>query len=96
MANKGTFVKGDKRAGRRAGVPNKTTADVREAIAQIAQRNVEKVEQWLAEIEDPARRVSLFLDLCEYHIPKLQRTELTGKDGKDLPLVQMAKHDEGL
>jgi hypothetical protein len=36
------------------------------------------------------------MDVIEYHIPKLQRTEHTGKDGKDLPLVQAAPHDEGL
>jgi hypothetical protein len=32
MANKGTFRKGDPRAGRKPGVPNKLTADVREMI----------------------------------------------------------------
>jgi len=68
--------------GRKPGVPNKTTADVRAAIAQIAQNSVEEVEEWLREIKNPATRVSLFLDLCEYHIPKLQRTELTGPGGE--------------
>ncbi len=81
------FQKGHKLAGSRKGRPNKATRDVREAIAKIAQRNAPLVEQWLKEVEDPAKRVSLYLDMCEYHIPKLARTELTGKDGKDIGIV---------
>lgn len=67
--------------GRKKGVPNKTTSDVRAAIAVIAQNNIENVQAWLEEIKDPAKRVGLFLDLCEYHIPKLARMEHTGENG---------------
>lgn len=70
------MAKGRKTGGRAKGVPNKTTTDVRAAIALIARRNIDNVESWLGEIEDPAKRVGLFLDLCEYHIPKLQRTDI--------------------
>jgi hypothetical protein len=32
------------------------------------------------------------MDLMEYHVPKLARTEITGKDGKDLlPKVLLYK-----
>lgn len=86
---------GKKYGGRKPGTPNKTTTDVREAIALIAQRNVGKVQQWLESIEDPAKRVGLFLDLCEYHIPKLARTEITGKDGGAV-IVQSTPLDEAL
>lgn len=79
------MAKGHKTGGRKVGTPNKATADVRAAIALIAQRNIGKVEAWLMEIEDPAKRMGLFLELCEYHVPKLARTELTGKDGETLP-----------
>lgn len=86
---------GKKFGGRVKGVPNKSTADVRAAIALIAQRNVGKVQAWLESIEDPAKRVGLFLDLCEYHIPKLARTEITGKDGGAV-IIQSAPLDEAL
>ena len=79
------MAKGKKTGGgSRKGVPNKATQDVRAAIALIAQRNIQRVEEWLNSIEDPAKRVGLFLDMCEYHIPKLARTELTGADGTAL------------
>lgn len=83
--------------GRPKGVPNKATADVRKAIALIAERNIEAVERWLNEIDDPARRLELYLRMLEYHIPKLARTEVTGKDGADLTIVvQAAQHDVAL
>jgi hypothetical protein len=90
------FKKGKpKTGGRPAGQPNKTTRDVREAIAMIAQNTVDKVELWLSEIEDPGQRVRLFLDMCEYHIPKLARTEHTGKDGQPI-IIQSTPIDEQL
>lgn len=78
---------GAKYGGRKKGTPNKSTADVRAAIALIAQNNIEKVQAWLLEIDDPAKRVALFLDLCEYHIPKLARMEHTGEDGGPVQVV---------
>ena len=75
------MAKGTKTGGgSRQGKPNKTTVDVREAIALIAQRNVEKFEGWLDQVatEDPGKAADLFLKAIEYHIPKLARTELTG------------------
>lgn len=75
---------GRKTGGRATGVPNKATADVRAAIALIAEGNVHAVESWIMAIEDPAKRVDCFLRMLEYHIPKLGRTEHTGPDGGDL------------
>jgi len=69
--------------GSRQGVPNKTTVDVREAIALIAQRNVVNFENWLNQVatEDPGKAAELYLKAIEYHIPKLARTEQTGPNG---------------
>ena len=69
--------------GRKKGVPNKTTTDVRLAIAMIAERNVEKLEQWLAEVAttDPGKASDIFLRMIEYHIPKQSRSEVTGPNG---------------
>lgn len=80
------FQKGNKAAGSRKGKPNKVTADVRAAMALLAQNNIGKLEQWLERTakKRPAQAADLLLRALEYHIPKLARTELTGKDGKDL------------
>jgi hypothetical protein len=65
-------------------VPNKATANAREAIARFVDGNADRLTQWLDEIyaADGARAAfNCFTDLIEYHVPKLARHEHTGKDG---------------
>ncbi|TAK84196.1 MAG: hypothetical protein EPO20_15095 [Betaproteobacteria bacterium] len=78
------MAKGKKTGGRKKGTPNKASADVRAAIALIAERNVEAFETWLAKIKDPARRCEVFLRVLEYHVPKLSRSDVTS-GGEPLP-----------
>lgn len=73
-------------AGRPPGVPNKVTRDVREAIAKFAQDNVEQMSVWLNQIEDPAKRMDLYLRAIEYHVPKLARSEVSGPDGAPIQM----------
>jgi hypothetical protein len=67
--------------GKPKGTLSKVTVDVRQAIAVFAQANVENMSVWLNEIEDPAKRLDLYLRAIEYHLPKLGRMEHTGADG---------------
>ena len=81
------FEKGQKKVGgRKKNSLKKTTQDVRKAIAKFAEGNVHRLEGWLNEIakDDPQKAASLFLQVIEYHIPKLARQEITGKDGETL------------
>lgn len=82
-----------KYGGRKPNTPNKSTADVRATIAFIAERNVTQLEKWLDRIasEDPNKAADLFLRMIEYHIPKLQRSELTGPNGSQLSVVVRAE-----
>ncbi len=50
-------------------------------MARFAQDNVEQMSAWLNAIEDPAKRLDLYLRALEYHVPKLGRVELTGANG---------------
>jgi hypothetical protein len=111
MANNGTFKPGDPRAGRRKGVQNRATRDVRAAIARVLEGNAENFGRWLAKVAegekepatdkkgkpivdetgapkmrwlrkpDPGYAVKLAMDMAEYHIPKLARTEISGEIG---------------
>lgn len=87
MANAGQFKKQEKRPagpGRPKGLPNKTTVLAREAIARFVDGNADRLQDWLDQIaaeEGPKAAFNCFSDLLEYHIPKLARTENTGKDG---------------
>jgi hypothetical protein len=88
MANGERFKNGGKPGpGRPKGLPNKATAAAREAIARFVDGNADRLQGWLDEIhaEKGAQAAfDCFTSLVEYHVPKLARTELTGKDGESL------------
>ncbi len=76
--------------GSRKGVPNKSTAQAREAIALFVDGNAERLQGWLdqiAEDKGPQAAFDCFTSLLEYHVPKLARHELTGQDGGPQELV---------
>lgn len=73
-------------AGRPKGVPNKATSDARAAIAAFVDGNVERLNGWLDRIaeDEPKQAFDCFMSVIEYHIPKLARSEHTGKNGEAL------------
>lgn len=79
------MANGVKTGGRQKGTPNKSTAEVREAIAAFASANVDQMGTWLNAIDSPEKKLDLFLRAIEYHIPKLARTEVAGDS--DNPLL---------
>jgi hypothetical protein len=101
--------------GRVKGVPNKATADVRMAIAKVAQNKSADLERWLDQTAngvkrldkdgketdsylvdpDPGRAATVLLTALEFHIPKLARTEITGKDGAPVTM-QVGPTDQNL
>ena len=74
--------------GRAKGVPNKSTAAVREAIAKMAELNAPRFSNWLDQVaaKNPEKACDIYLRAIEYHIPKLARTEVTGTDGQPVAL----------
>jgi hypothetical protein len=79
------------------GSPNKATQAAREAIGAFVDGNAHKLEGWLKAIAEgdpendvkpnPAKAFELFQSVVEYHVPKLARTEVTGKDGEPLKVT---------
>src|SRR6188508_2969320 len=87
--------KGTRFGGRTKGTQNKATAHAREAIAAFVDGQASRLEGLLEKIEaadGPKAAFACLVDLLEFHVPKLARTELTGIDGADLlPKVLLYK-----
>ena len=81
-----------KTGGRVAGTPNKTTAEIKEAIGVFISHNADKLNDWIAEIDDPAKRIDLYFKAMEYAVPKLARTEHVGDD--TAPIVTVFKFQD--
>lgn len=83
-------MKGRKTGGRGKGVPNKATANAREAIALFIDGNAHKLQGWLDKVakeEGAKAAIACFVDLVEFHVPKLARTEVYTPDGSSLNLT---------
>ena len=72
------FEKGNQLAGSRKGVPNKTTAEIRNAFQLLVEDNLDNMKVWLSDVaqEDPERALEIILKMSEYIVPKLSRTEV--------------------
>ena len=73
----------NKTGGRTVGTPNKSTALAREAIAKFVDGNADKLQEWLDAIAmneklGPKVAFDCFMQVAEYHVPKLARVEQVG------------------
>jgi hypothetical protein len=59
-------------------------------VSEIVDKYAFKVEQWIEDIEreqGPREAFRCLMDLMEYSIPKLARTEITGEGGGPVQIV---------
>ena len=69
---------------------------MREAIANLLERNAENMDKWLTSVADgdevkgikpqPDKALDIMQKMAEYHIPKLARTEVTGAENGPLTI----------
>lgn len=76
--------------GRPKGAINKTTSETKAFLARISNKLGERIEEDL-DLMEPKDRVKIWLELQEYLIPKLSRTEITGEDGGMIEIQQTLK-----
>ena len=92
-------------AGRPKGSPNKATQTAREAIALFVDGNAHRLTGWLDQVANgdpendikpnPVKAFEMFQSVVEYHVPKLARTEVSGKDGGPV-ILQLSNADAAL
>ena len=74
------------RKGRLLGSKNKNTQLIREAYQKLTEDNLLNMSMWIQLIaaDNPEKAFKLMLEMSEFVLPKLNRTELTGNNGDDL------------
>lgn len=82
--------------GRKKGVPNKVTMEIREAFKNLIEQNTPNMIGWMEEVAetDPAKALSLCADLAEFIVPKLSRAEHTGENGGPIKTEASIKEED--
>ena len=80
------FQKGNKFGSLSAGKPRKTVQEIRDAFQMLVESNLDNMFKWISQVgeKDPAKATALLADLSERVLPKISRSEITGKDGSNL------------
>lgn len=85
------FQKGHKLAtGRPVGSKDKAKMELKRVVAQFVEDNSVKFQGWLDDIQESDGSLEAFKRveaLLEYCLPKLARSEITGKDGETLSVT---------
>ena len=93
---KGGKPKGSpKTGGRKVGTPNKATGAARLAFAAFVDNNADRLQAWLDDIatndkHGPKVAFDCLMQVAEFHVPKLARTEVVGVD--DEPVKHIHEH----
>ena len=87
------FTKGQPKpanSGRKAGTPNKVTAETRALIHELVLHGAKKGIKLFDRTAklSPTRALRVLAALAEYDVPKLARTEVSGPDGGPLVVTR--------
>jgi len=90
MAGKGGYMKG---GGRPKGSPNIATQAIRDKFRKFVEHNFETIQDDFDKLTSPKDRLYYLVNIAEYVLPKLQRTEIASDP--DQPL-EVSMSDEEL
>ncbi len=68
----------------------------REALARFVDGNADRLQAWLDEIaEEKGAEAAFrcFMDVVEYHVPKLARTEHVGENGGPVRIIASSQDE---
>jgi hypothetical protein len=79
----------------RTGKPNKAAADLRQVVTDLLEGNIEAITKDIQALE-PKDRVTAWVKLLEFALPKLNRTqsELSGIDGGPIQICSIRFIDD--
>lgn len=82
------FVKGMTRnslAGRKAGIPNKTTGEMKSLITDLVSNNMSTAQEWIDRVaeKDPAKALDILIKMSDFVLPRLSRIDYKETDQPD-------------
>jgi uncharacterized protein YeeX (DUF496 family) len=88
------FVKGDNRinkAGRPVGALNRSTEQMKLTLARAANKTLDTISEDLEKIrkDNPEKAIQLALQLMEYVMPKLSRTEMKAEINQKIQQISV-------
>ena len=86
------MANGFKSGGRKKGVENKVTSDIREKFNQLLTDSLETISDDLKELS-PKDRINLLLQLSKFILPQLKATELTNNNTFETPKINIVFSD---
>ena len=91
--NKETAQEAGRKSSRK-GTPNKAGQDLRKVVADLVEANIQAIIQDLAKLE-PKDRVTAWIRLLEFCVPKLTKGEVSGPDGAPMETIIQFVDDSG-
>ncbi|MFV0227475.1 hypothetical protein OBK05_07240 [Empedobacter falsenii] len=82
------MANGFKTGGRKKGVENKVTSDIREKFNQLLTDNLETISDDLKELS-PKDRINVLLQLSKFVLPQLKSTEITTNLESESPKINI-------
>jgi hypothetical protein len=77
--------------GRPKGTPNKTTAEIREAFANLLKGREQELNDALDKLrdKDPRGYLEMYVKISQRFVPEVSRAEITGQDGEPFQPIQI-------
>ena len=86
------FTKGHvKMGGRQKGTKNKVTRDLRQLIKDKLADHIEKLDQIIEDIKDPAQKAAALAQWTQYVIPKYSNTTISDDTRRDIGTEEFLK-----
>ena len=79
------MAKGVKTGGREKGTPNRLTKELRRVLKDLLYHELKNLPEHLNSLE-PKDRLELVVKLLPYVIPKMERQDITGSEGKEIQI----------
>jgi hypothetical protein len=75
-------------AGRPKGSQNKLTKEKREALADLLSGEIDRIPEYIAQLEGPKEKLEMLAKFMPYVVPKLNAVDVNpNQDIEDVPLI---------